>query len=176
MPEKMNLDGDTRAVPGDSNMPPCANCGTPWSRAAEHRFEQMYDGEWVCSAACEEEHSRLGCPFEHGPNYRVPFAERGPAPTVPRTAVETLRDTWRGWAGDQGSHPQWRACRAAAATELDQLLAAHAGAVEYVHPKFGHRATLLYRGEGVSGQRLILARLNGGAELLQCTEAYFDSS
>lgn len=66
-------------VPSDQTMTPCANCGKPWSQAKEHRTEQMYDGEWVCSQACEDEHAELGCPFEHGENYRVQFELREPA-------------------------------------------------------------------------------------------------
>jgi len=29
----------------------------------------------------------------------------------------------------------------------------------YLHPKFGHRAEILYRGAGVGGQRIVLARV-----------------
>lgn len=43
----------------------CANCGEPWSTADGHHFGQMYDGEWVCSAWCEDAHETEGCPYEH---------------------------------------------------------------------------------------------------------------
>lgn len=79
-------------VRDDSNSIPCANCGTPWSQAREHRFEQAYDGEWFCSAECEREHEELGCPFEKSPsNYRLPFALRAlaaPQPTPEREVLE----------------------------------------------------------------------------------------
>lgn len=70
-------DNDAQAgEASDQTMTPCANCGKPWSQAKEHRTAQMYDGEWVCSKACEDEHDELGCPFAHGENYRTQFELR----------------------------------------------------------------------------------------------------
>ena len=42
----------------------CANCGEPWPTAEQHLFGEMYDGEWCCSAWCEQSHADDGCPLE----------------------------------------------------------------------------------------------------------------
>ena len=50
-------------------MSRCANCGE--LENSSKSIIAGYDGEWFCSVECEEEHEKLGCPFEIGNKYRI---------------------------------------------------------------------------------------------------------
>lgn len=56
--------------PGVEDVNRCANCGKPITEAREVLTARLYDGEFTCCKECDDEHEKLGCPFESGIRYR----------------------------------------------------------------------------------------------------------